>query len=137
MRDNIKIPFGEQAVLLMIFVVILCAILNFSPKHSFQDKDYVQAIVGEASNQSEDTMICIAHALRNRGTLKGVNGYRALHIWREPKSVWKKAWEAWDISAHEKDVVNGDMNFGTDQDLTDVGIDEDTDLIQCGDFYFY
>lgn len=100
-----------------------------------QDKDYVTAIVGEAANQDFSTMVCIAHALRNRGNLTGVYGYTAEHVWTENYPVWHRAWAAWDISAHEPDELHGAKNFGSTEDLKDSGIT--ADMIQCGDFYFY
>lgn len=103
----------------------------------YHDKDYVQAIVGEASDQTEDTMICVAHALRNRGTINGVYGYHAEHVWTENDWTWHKAWVAWELSGKEKeDPTHGAKHFGTITDLENM---EDTPdiLNQCGDFYFY
>jgi len=60
----------------------------------------VKAIMGEASNQGYRGMLAVACAIRNRGTLAGVYGVKAKHIYKEPKWVWDMAAKAWQESAH-------------------------------------
>lgn len=128
MKENIAI----FSIITLILGILFCTGCG---KPCFTDHDYITAIVGEASNQSEGTMVCIAHALRNRGTLKGVYGFNAFHVFNEPKAVWRKATIAWDLSAHEPDFLHGVKNFGTLRDLRKEG---DVKIFaQCGDFYFY
>jgi hypothetical protein len=152
MRDDIYMPWQEQLMYLIlffgVFIVGSLSLKYVLSQHTLapQDKDYVQAIVGEAANQSEDTMVCIAHALRNRGTLKGVYGYKAAHIWSESDGTWRKAWIAWYLSGLEKnDPVHGAKNFGAYKEwarVNDVmlgfGMGQESVIkAKCGDFYFY
>jgi hypothetical protein len=120
-----------------IILIVFCICGFYEVNHRDYNQEAIQAIVGEAANQSEDTMICIAHAIRNRGTLKGVYGLNAKHVWSEPDWVWRNAMVAWDLSGHEKDVVNGAKNFGTRQDLDKQDFSTFTIKAHCGDFYFY
>lgn len=66
----------------------------------------VKAIMGEASNQGADGMLAVACAIRNRGTLRGVYGVKAKHIYKEPKQIWDQARAAWRKSA-SFDCTNG------------------------------
>ena len=110
-------------------------------KASYDDKA-ISAIVGEASNQSYDTMICVAQGIRHRGTLKGVYGVNARHNSSESEDTWSAAQEAWDESPYTSDKINGAKNWGTKDDLIKLGICNDMDIcrqsiIKCGDLYFY
>jgi hypothetical protein len=96
--------------------------------------DAVDAIVGEAANQSEDTMICVAQAIRHRGTLKGVYGLHAKHNHTESSDVWEAAQDAWDMSDVMKDQVNGAKNWGT---FSEWDITNTFEKAKCGDLYFY
>lgn len=126
-------------IILMLSLLVLVWLVHHMthPKLPMMAKDYVQAIVGEAADQDEDTMICVADALRNRGTLKGVNGYKAKHIWFEKDVTWQRAWLAWMISARQPDKVHGAKNFGTANDLIKMGVKSRDTKAQCGDFLFY
>lgn len=128
-----RIPFSLICLVLVSVPIFAFFIL---PHRPLTDEDYVDAIVGEASDQTEDTMICIAHALRNRDNLHGVFGYHAKHNKTETKDTWRKAALAWDISAHEKDNISGAKNWGTEDDLEENDYDVKIKA-QCGDFFFY
>lgn len=125
--------------ILIILAMGLCmslAITHIRKQVVITDKDYIDAIVGEASNQSEDTMICVAHALRNRRNLEGVYGYHAKHNAKETKDTWYKAALAWSLSAFESDTTQGSKNWGTIDDLEQM--DQDVTVkVQCGDLLFY
>ena len=95
----------------------------------------VSAIVGEASNQSYDTMICVAQGIRHRGTLKGVYGVNARHNNSESEDTWSAAKEAWDESQYTLDKINGAKNWGTLDDLEKLGVT--AYKANCGDLYFY
>lgn len=77
----------------------------------------VRAIVGEASGEGYSVMLAHAHAIRNRGTLKGVHGLRALHINGEPQWVWRQAQRAWTASAHSKDGTHGASYWFSEDDM--------------------
>lgn len=68
----------------------------------------IQAIVGEAENQGYKGMLAVACALRNRGTLKGVYGYRNVQKrWTKLSSKIKQIAEiAW-VNSDKNDVTNG------------------------------
>lgn len=66
----------------------------------------IKAIIGEASGEGFVGMRCVASAIRNRGTLKGVYGLHAKHVNKQPKWVWKMARKAWKDSK-TKDYVSG------------------------------
>ena len=68
----------------------------------------VKAIMGEASNQGFQGMVAVGEALRNRGTLKGVYGLKAKHIYKEPAWVWNQARRAWEVSKTSNLVKRAD-----------------------------
>lgn len=97
------------------------------------DAQAVRAIVGEASNQGYKCMTYVAHAIRNRGTLKGVHGVYARHNDNESAYTWEMAQTAWDESKIEKDPTHGSNSFGTEDEVP-VG----TFYVDiCRDLYFY
>ena len=120
----------------IVFVIIVA--FCWDAHHPDYNQQAIQDIVGEAANQDQLTMECVAHAIRNRGNLKGVYGLNAKHIWTEPAKVWGMAQSAWEQAAYDEDPVWGAKNFGTAADLEKEGIDnDDNHLTRCGDFYFY
>lgn len=126
---------NSDVILIILIVFGLCGF--YEVNHRDFNQSAIQAIVGEASNQSEDTMICIAQAIRHRGNLKGVYGLNAKHIWSEPAQVWGMAQEAWEMSKSLPDQIKGARNFGTKSDLWKKDFTTFTIKAQCGDFYFY
>lgn len=119
---------------LMWFGVVFAICFVFWIRHQPKiDPDQaIRAIVGEASNQSNETMGCVAHAIRNRGNLRGVYGLTASHVKTEPQNVWYRAAVAWELSGKEKfDPTHGAQNWGT---ITEVPEDVEA---KCGDLYFY
>lgn len=84
-----------------------------------QDKA-IKAIIGEAENQGFIGMIAVAHAIRNRGNLRGVYGgmsYRvrhhlySLHIYYMAKTAWE--WSAEPL----EDITHGATGWGNANDL--------------------
>jgi len=125
-----------KTILFFSGLIILIVFLNVNLCHSvLNEDDAIDAIVGEASNQSYDTMICVAQALHHRGTLKGVYGLHASHNAFENKDVRDAAEEAWNESLAEKDTVNGAKNWGTLGDLKKLHVKQYK--VKCGDLYFY
>lgn len=128
-----------RIILFIVCITLISVFFIWIPSNSlsrgvYTDKDYVNAIIGEASNQTEKTMICVAQALRNRGTLKGVYGINARHIRNESELTWNKAWIAWDLSSRKPDTIRGYKNFGTWHDLLNK---RPVNYVKCGDFLFY
>ena len=86
-------------------MLVLAILVNFTASQglsqkipAFSDKNCIQAIVGEAAGQSYREKLAIAGALRNRGTLAGVYGFRAQHVNHEAPRVWRDAAAAWQAS---------------------------------------
>lgn len=77
----------------------------------------VRAIVGEAAGEGYPAMLAHAHALRNRGTLKGVYGFHARHINEEAPWVWHQARRAWTASAWTKDGTHGASYWFSEEDM--------------------
>lgn len=87
----------------IVFFVASCGVVH---AEVIKDEDAVRAIIGEASGEGLEGMRCVASAIRNRGTLKGVYGLKAKHVNKQPKWVWKLARQAWRDSA-SKDFAYG------------------------------
>lgn len=62
----------------------------------------VRAIIGEAANQGYHGMLAVAVGIRNRGTLRGVYGVNAKHVYHEPEWVWNMARKAWKESEYNR-----------------------------------
>ena len=94
-----------------------------SPKH-YTENDYVDAVIGEASNGGYEGMLDIACAIRNRikdpqhskNPLHQVYGYHAKHNRGEPEETWNLARKAWADSANQ-DTVNGATLWGSVSDV--------------------
>ena len=87
-----KVSRRKRAALSLIFFLIF----SQEALGEVMKKDAIRAIIGEAGNQGRRGMLYIACAIRNRGTLQGVYGFKAKHVDREPKWVWDMAREEWD-----------------------------------------
>ena len=87
------------AVILLSILLIGC---DNDPVYAFSDAQAVKAILGEASNQGYQGMLAVACGIRNRGTLQGVYGLKAKHIYNEPQWVWNMAQKAWDESLNDR-----------------------------------
>ena len=89
---------------------------------SINDEQAIRAIIGEDSN-SYDGMVAVACGIRNRKSLSGVYGLKAV-VWRNGELVrlhsktrkpievispelWQQASKAWNESYFGPDVVNG------------------------------
>jgi hypothetical protein len=83
----------------------------------------VDAIIGEAGNQSFATQVAVACAIRNRGTLAGVYGVNNPVVQKATAKVRARALRAWQASAR-RDVVMGCRFFGCKADAPK--------LIACG-----
>lgn len=58
--------------------VLVLILWQEAGRAAVSEADMVRAVIGEADNQGELGMELVAHALINRGTLKGVYGYKAI-----------------------------------------------------------
>lgn len=97
-----RISIRKRAILSLIFFLIF----SQEALGEILKKDAVRAIIGEAGGQGRRGMLYIACALRNRGTLNGVYGFKAKHVDKEPEWVWELARAVWKQSEYE-DISNG------------------------------
>jgi len=63
------------------------------------DQNAVKALIGEAGNQSDQTLLAVAGAIRNRGTLRGVYGVHNPVVVQASARLWARAARAWAQSA--------------------------------------
>lgn len=77
----------------------------------------VRAIVGEAAGEGRKSMLFHAHAIRNRGTLRGVYGFSAAHSDSESRRTWEDARWAWRSSGADFDPTRGASYWFSDEDL--------------------
>lgn len=103
--------------------IVLCALMLISSckvAHAAEipQEKAVKAIIGEAENQGFQGMLAIAHALRNRGTLRGVYGLnspRVKHHLYSAKTL-AMAQKAWEQSAFDFDLTHGSTGWGNSKD---------------------
>ena len=97
--------------------MFLFSILSGTAQAEIPHCQAVRAIVGEASKEGYNSMVAHAHALRNRGSLKGVNGLKADHVDHEYFLVWKMAEKAWEDSKKGQDPTLGASCWFSEEDL--------------------
>jgi spore germination cell wall hydrolase CwlJ-like protein len=98
-------PFPAQAAFLIFLLFII------APAESSQmidNKMAVLAIIGEAENQGDRGMLAVACAIRNRGTLKGVYGFKSPRVVGKKYSMktYESAVKAWERSQNV-DITGG------------------------------
>lgn len=100
-------------------VLSLALLLIAQTAYAFTDDEAIRAIIGE--DATENGQVAVAHAIRNRGTLTGVYGLRAVKwsgngLKRYKKGIvvesitpetWQRASKAWFESAYMPDVTKG------------------------------
>lgn len=113
-------------------IIIVMAYANTSDEQpidieNFDDAQAVRAIVGECSGEGAngrekfEAMEYVAHAIRNRRTLKGVYGLYATHADHEPAWVWRMAKQAWEQSLNAPDPTFGADSWGNAKDINKPG----------------
>ena len=80
------------------------------------DSCATNAIVGEAAGAPYAVKLAVAAALRNRGTLRGVYGFKSKVTRNSAPAVWSEARRAWRESART-DVTHGATHFGSASDV--------------------
>jgi hypothetical protein len=103
----------------------------------------ILCIIGEAENQGFEGLLAIAHAIRNRGTLKGVYGLHAprvrYHLYS--REILKEATLAWEQSAIDYDITHGATGWGNKEDILKFCWNSwwsKCDVtVHIGDHYFY
>jgi hypothetical protein len=102
LRDlpNEKTVFSAVSVIggiVLALILILCAAAVQASE--IPQETAVRILIGEAANQGEHGMICVAEVLRQRGSIKGFYGLKAKHVDNQPAWVWEQARRAWRASA--------------------------------------
>lgn len=131
-------------LVIVVSICIVCVnLINFfdRPKvqrKSFTDAQAIRAIIGEYGKADLDGMGMIAHAIRNRGTLRGVYGLNAKHVDHEPKAIWKLATIAWEKSKTSPDPVFGADSWYSISDYSKYGTPYGMKLMLFSKgFYFF
>lgn len=98
----------------------------------------IRALVGEYAVQDYEGMKLMAHAIRNRKTLRGVYGFYGMHTLNEPKEIWQCAYVAWFDSVNEADPLNGASEWRSKKDIKNHGYPQGFDLVKSygGILYF-
>lgn len=102
----------------MIFLIFLLftspAIADEIPKLKF-----IECVIGEAEDQGIDGMKSICHALRNRGTTKGVYGCTSNRVKKHLYSsdTFIKATRAYEESKLEQDTIGGANSWYSVEDV--------------------
>lgn len=103
-RKALRIQVGRKVCFgfLLSFFVLAIFFLLSSTVHASQisEDKAVRILVGEAANQGEIGMICVAEVLRKKGSTQGFYGLNAKHSHKEPAWVWAQARKAWASSLH-------------------------------------
>lgn len=85
LKQTTEVPMNlrQSGRILRGFVVSLFILMTLSCSNSWAEISTdiaVRAILGEAENQGYEGMVALGEALRNRGKLSGVYGYRAILV---------------------------------------------------------
>ena len=103
----------------------------------FTDANCIRALVGEYARDDYYGMKIMAHAIRNRKTLKGVYGYCAKHSKKESRHIWILASLAWFDSEKEKDPLQGAAEWRSRDDLSEHSIPKGMALVKIYDGNYY
>jgi hypothetical protein len=113
---------------------VLSHFAGWSAEAAIDEQPAVLALIGEAGGQQDDELLAHAYALKNRGTLRGVYGGRAIK-WQDgdlvrihPKTgkvvevigpdVWQKVSGAWWTAAlDDADPLGGRTEWRSEYDL--------------------
>lgn len=100
-------------VMALISMIVILAATCAHAEQRFSDHDAILSVIGEAENQGFEGMLAVSHAIRNRGTLKGVFGLAAPRVKQHKYTeiTYKQARKAWMDSAHTPDITNGATNW--------------------------
>ncbi len=109
-------------VILIVFVVLVFTAIALSVKRKemvpdFTDDNCIRAIVGEFDKNDYQGLRLMAHAIRNRGTLKGVKGFPASFLNHTQKMVWVTASLAWFDTFNEYDILEGATEWRNTEDV--------------------
>lgn len=101
----------------LLVAVVWVGLCMYHRRYDITDEKAIRAIVGEYARNDAKGMWYMAHAIRNRGTLKGVYGFNAKHNKKEPKYIWKLARDAWFSSGSQPDITKGATEWRSRDDI--------------------
>lgn len=130
---------------IVVIVAAIILLIHFLTGKAFSsepinDNNAIMAIIGEAENQGYEGMYAVACAIRNRGTLKGVYGYKAPRVVKKlySKKIAEQAERAWYESQYGQDVTLGSDHW---ENVTAFGkpywADSMEKTVKIGDHQFY
>lgn len=119
---DVRYPFPKKwiaIILLLISIGIVCLFSGCVMGQEIPDQKAIKAIIGEAENQGFEGLLAIAHAIRNRGNLKGVYGIHAPRVRHHLYSpeILREATQAWQQSAIDYDITHGSTGWGSIHDI--------------------
>ena len=108
MRQDNRIV--EAMIIAFLMALVLLWAHNAWSAEIVPDDIAIRAIIGEASGEGLKGMQAVGEVIRRRGSLKGVYGFKAPHVDKEPEWVWKMARKAWKDSEFSN-LSNGATHF--------------------------
>lgn len=88
-------------------LVALIALALTTPAFAAIDESRaIKAIIGESAKETYKGQLAVAHAIRNRGHLRGVHGLKKWKS-RSTPAAWQRASRAWAESQFTKDPTRG------------------------------
>lgn len=110
---------------ILVILSVTCGIIfissAYASRYKITDDKAIAAIVGEYAEEDDHGMRLIAHAIRNRGHLRGVYGLNAKHSKYESRKIWVLAATAWFESAYEPDPLKGADSWWSKDDVKKKG----------------
>lgn len=100
----------------MIFILMFWSGVFYTIYRLWPKPDpHVFCIIGEAEDQDYWGMFAVAHALRNRSTLKGCYGLNSVRVNKRlySKEIFDQAQMAWFDSKYTSDITNGATHWCT------------------------
>lgn len=101
-----------------LILIILLTVSGYVSAASIPDSKAIAAIIGEAEGESLQGKIAVAEVIRNRGSLKGVNGVTAPRVVQKLYSAQTlaDATRAWELSK-TSNLTGGAMGWGNAADI--------------------
>lgn len=100
-------------------MLIILVFLLFCPTaYALENKDCINAIIGEAESEPLEGQIAIGNAIRNRNSLKGVYGLHSNRVKEKKYSskTYQIACKAWEASKRY-DITLGATGWGNYADI--------------------
>lgn len=124
-------------ILALIAILCVCGVSAYADE--IDSNQVALCIIGEAEDQGYDGMYAVAHAIRNRGTLKGVYGCKASRVvmGKYDNSTYKLAKKAWKESEHGEDPTKGATHWESIDFKTPYWAKEMKEVAQIKKHKFY